>query len=382
MIKQYTLKNGEKRWYFKIYLGIDPITRKKKYTTRRGFKTKKEAKIAMSRLELQVQNKGIESLTKNSITFEEVYLMWLEQYKNTVQESTLVVQRRACELHILPLFGSAQIQKITLHFCQEQVNHWYSYYKKYNNLIGMTSQVFDYAIKSTFIESNPMINIIKPKRKRQIDEDVFDNYYSKDELTEFLDTVKNTTDPELFTMFRLLAFTGMRKGELHALRWRDIDFINNELSIKRTLTTGENNTLIFQPPKTKKGLRTITIDMTTMKQLRVWRIKQKEAMLKFGFKTDSLDQLLFPDEDNGPKYLDFTNHNFDKIIDKNYLRKITVHGLRHTHCSLLFESGASIKEVQDRLGHSDIKTTMNIYTHVTKKAKEKTADNFAKYMEG
>lgn len=62
------------------------------------------------------------------------------------------------------------------------------------------------------------------------------------------------------------------------------------------------------------------------------------------------------------------------------MRRITTHGFRHTHCSLLFEAGASIKEVQDRLGHSDIKTTMNIYAHVSKEKKEQTADIFAQYV--
>lgn len=382
MIKQYSLKNGEKRWYFKIYLGVDPLTGKKKYTTRRGFKTKKEAKIAMSQLEVQVQSKGVESFSTSNITFNEVYEMWLEQYENTVKESTFVIQKRAADLHIIPLFGKIKIQSITINYCQEQVNYWYSYYKKFGNLIGVTTQIFDYAILLKHITENPMNGVVRPKAKKKIDEDIFDNYYTKEELTEFLSIVKNTNDIELLTMFQLLSFTGMRKGEVLGLRWKDINFITSELSIKQTLTTGLENKLIFQTPKTRKSLRTIPIDKNTIKQLNVWRIKQKELMFKFGYKTNDPNQLVFVNENNKPRYLDFPNHNFDKIIHDNSLRKITVHGLRHTHCSLLFESGASIKEVQDRLGHTDIKTTMDIYTHVTQKAKEKTADNFAKFMEG
>ena len=75
------------------------------------------------------------------------------------------------------------------------------------------------------------------------------------------------------------------------------------------------------------------------------------------------------------------NQKLDRILKKNELKRITVHGLRHTHCSLLFEAGLPIQEVKERLGHSDIKTTMNIYTHVTKKAKEKSAEKFAAYIE-
>ena len=75
------------------------------------------------------------------------------------------------------------------------------------------------------------------------------------------------------------------------------------------------------------------------------------------------------------------DQKLDRIIKKNELKRITVHGLRHTHCSLLFEAGLPIQEVKERLGHPDIQTTMNIYTHVTKKAKEKSAEKFAAYIE-
>lgn len=79
--------------------------------------------------------------------------------------------------------------------------------------------------------------------------------------------------------------------------------------------------------------------------------------------------------------LAYPNEKLDILIKKHNLHRITIHGLRHTHASLLFEAGASIKEVQERLGHSDIQMTMNIYTHVTDSVKEQTAQKFQKYME-
>ncbi|EMF0269590.1 Arm DNA-binding domain-containing protein, partial [Enterococcus hirae] len=86
MIKQYQKKNGEKAWYFKTYLGIDPLTGKKRYTTKRGFKTQKEAKIALSRLELELQKSGIPISTNT--TFKKAAELWLENYKKTVKESS------------------------------------------------------------------------------------------------------------------------------------------------------------------------------------------------------------------------------------------------------------------------------------------------------
>lgn len=90
--------------------------------------------------------------------------------------------------------------------------------------------------------------------------------------------------------------------------------------------------------------------------------------------------MLFTTEENKPYYLDFINHNLKLIVKEHNLKYITPHGFRHTHCSLLFESGASLKEVQIRLGHTDIKTTMDIYAHVSKWQTEETASRFADFM--
>ena len=79
--------------------------------------------------------------------------------------------------------------------------------------------------------------------------------------------------------------------------------------------------------------------------------------------------------------LAYLNDKLSAVIKKHKLHQVTIHGLRHTHASLLFEAGASIKEVQERLGHSDIQMTMNIYTHVTDDLKEQTAEKFQRYIE-
>ena len=94
------------------------------------------------------------------------------------------------------------------------------------------------------------------------------------------------------------------------------------------------------------------------------------------------DYNLIFDRDNGsPMRLAYPNDKLATLIKKHNLHKITIHGLRHTHASLLFEAGASIKEVQERLGHSHIQMTMNIYTHVTDYLKEQTAEKFQRYIE-
>ena len=379
MIKKYKKKNGTIAYMFKAYLGIDPVTGKKKYTTKRGFKSPQEAKKAYNRLMVRVEENDV--VTNSQRLFSELADEWFEQYKNTVRESTYVAQKLAYKKHIFPLFGNLKISRISIPYCQKQVNHWYSYYKKYSNLIGLTSSVFKYALSLRLIQSNPMDAVIRPKRKKRIDEERYSApYYEKEELLEFLEIAKNYPDP-IYPIFRILAFTGLRKGELLALRWKDIDFEKRTLSVKQTLATCDKWEIKFQVPKTEKSLRTISIDSETLQVIKRWQLRQKEYFLKMGIKpTKNGEQLLFVSEENKPLYLDYVNHNLKIIINENNLKRITPHGFRHTHCSLLFESGASLKEVQVRLGHTDIKTTMDIYTHVTKKQTEETANRFADFM--
>lgn len=328
---------------------------------------------------VQVEENDV--VTDSQRLFSELADEWFEQYKNTVRESTYVAQKLAYKKHIFPLFGNLKISRISIPYCQKQVNHWYSYYKKYSNLIGLTSSVFKYALSLQLIRSNPMDAVIRPKRKKRIDEERYSApYYEKEELLEFLEIAKNYPDP-IYPIFRILAFTGLRKGELLALRWKDIDFEKRTLSVKQTLATCDKWEVKFQVPKTEKSLRTISIDSETLQVIKQWQLKQKEYFLKMGIKpAKNGKQLLFVSEENKPLYLDYVNHNLKIIIKENNLKRITPHGFRHTHCSLLFESGASLKEVQVRLGHTDIKTTMDIYTHVTKRQTEETANRFADFM--
>ncbi|NLM65873.1 MAG: site-specific integrase, partial [Enterococcus sp.] len=140
-------------------------------------------------------------------------------------------------------------------------------------LIGMTSSIFHYALNLRLIKPNPMLGIIRPKRRKGIDQELFvAPYYSKEELINFLKIVKKYPDP-LYPMFQILAFTGLRKGELLGLRWKDIDFKNQTLSVNQTLTTVEGWKLAFQTPKTEKSLRTISLDENTLQVIRQWILK-------------------------------------------------------------------------------------------------------------
>lgn len=367
-IKEYVKKNGEKAYMFKLYLGIDQDTKKPIRTTRRGFRTQREARLAIADLELNGLSKP-ESEPQMIHTYEQIYNLWYEEYKTTVKASTLLKTERVFKNHILPAFGNKPIQDIKPMDAQNQMNIWHKKLVRASMVMNYAGLVFDYAIRMQLINMNPTKVIKKPVRKESVREDKDMNFYDKDELKKFMAALENNNNFRAFVYFRLLAFTGMRKGESLALKWSDIDFEKQTLYINKAVSRSATG-LYIQTPKTPSSIRRISIDDKTVSILQE-------------YKKESPDGLVFQSEDGGilspakPRkwYLTAMKNLPDDF------KQISIHGFRHTHASLLFEAGASIKDVQSRLGHSDIQTTMDVYTHVSKTAKEQLANRFNNYVD-
>ena len=125
-----------------------------------------------------------------------------------------------------------------------------------------------------------------------------------------------------------------------ALKWSDIDFDTSTLYISKTHTRGLNNKIIVQPTKTVNGRRVIDMDYDSMKLLKQWKMHQAQFMLKLGFNTNTPDQLVFANARNNFYSINVPNDRMRNVQKRNGLKQITVHGLRHTHCSILFSMGA------------------------------------------
>lgn len=384
-IKQYKKADGHTAWKFNVYLGVDPLTGKEHRTNRQGFRTKKEAQLELARLQVEFDKHGVKRTTPS--TYEEVYNSWVLEYQNTVKESTFVKTKGYFKHHIIPAFGHLQIKKITVDYCQTVVNGWFKEFKKYQSVMNYASLIFKYAVKRGMIDRNPVDLITYPRRKVEIDADRWENFYDKKELKAFLNALDqedaNHGNYKADTLFRVLVFTGMRKGEALALTWNDVDFKNSTITINKGLTRGEDARLYVQTPKTKNSNRVIDIDNNTIRVLKQWQIRQRQELFMFGYNVNDNEQpqLIFCNNKN--EYLSPSRLRtwLVRIIKNYHLKYITVHGFRHTHASILFEAGATLKQVQERLGHSDIKTTMNVYAHVSKHAKQDTVNKFMKYLD-
>lgn len=377
MIQEYKLKDGTKRYKARVYIGIDSLTGKQQEIVRKGFKSRKEATLAEARLKLEYEEKTFNA-KNNKYTFQQIYELFLVEHKNTVKSGTYATTVRYAKLHILPKIANKRIDSFTVLDCQKLVNQWAEYFNSAKYPKGIAQQVFDYAIKMNIISDNPMRKVKLPKRKETINE--VNKFYNTDELKHFFDCVKDYGNMKYLAFFRLLAFTGMRKGEALALNWSDIDFNKKQVHITKGVVLDENEIPMISTTKTKKSVRTVSLDDESLATLRKWKIEQAKELMSIGINSLNKHQLLFTYDANKLYRPSYSNCWLEQIIKKYNLKKITMHGFRHSHCSLLFEMETPIQVVQERLGHTNIKTTMDIYTHVTEKQRDNIAENFAKYL--
>lgn len=383
-IKQYTKKDGSKAWLFQTYLGINQATGKPVKTTRRGFDTKKEAQLELNRLLVDFEKNG--STKNKSMTFEQLYKIWFEQHKKDIKATTEQRIKIYFNNHILKRFTKMKLTKITPLFCQKMLNDWSDSLATYKQMRIYVSMVFKYGILIGVMDDNPMERTIIPKRKNNTAKEESDSYYTKGELQEFFVCLEKLKDNRAFTFFRILAFIGLRKGEALALTWNDIDFENKLLIINKTLAELKSGQPIIQETKTSSSNRIVQMDSKTCSILKEYKnhiIKEKFAL---GIRDENFnDNVVFSNSvlyrKNQYLYKAYPNNVLEKV-KRHFpdMKIIKVHDFRKTNASLLFESGASIKDVSQRLGHKSTKITTDIYIKVTKAKQNETAEKFSKYM--
>lgn len=376
MIKKYTMKNGETRYLFQTYLGVDPLTGKERRTTRRGFKTIKEAKQAERNLLLNVEEYGLPSNNLNNLTFKEVASLWFESYQTTVKPTTAKNLKIKLDTIIKHHIHDLKIDKMTVVFCQKITIDLSKQYILYQNYLSIINRVLKYAVSMDILKSNPLDKVIRPKSKQPRKKD---NHYTKEELSEFLKFAKDYSDA-FHVFYHTIAYTGLRRGEALALKWKEIDLDNKTITVNHTAVILDGKQ-VLQSPKTKASKRIIQIDDNTIKILKSWRLQQKKDFLKAGkvylhdenfvFTNYAQEWTRLKTINNTLKY--FYNHHPE-------LKEITVHGFRHTHASLLFEAGVEAKAISDRLGHTNIQTTLNLYTHLNDTQRINTVNQFMDFM--
>lgn len=374
---KYKTKKGD-RWYYQLYVD-DPVTGEKKKVLKRGFKSRTEAKAAADAIELQVAA-GKNVLKK--VTFEEVAEEFLKQQEKTCEPSTMYSKRSKFSRRIIPAFGKLQIDKITFEYCQSWVESLEAEITSARDYGIQASLVFQYARRKRLITQNPFELVVYNQTKNDTeDDDGYSGFWTKDEAMRFLRIVEGNASPQNYLMFRIALFTGARKGEILALQESDLIHETKEIYIRHTMYWNKNSKdYQLLSPKTKNSYRKLPLDDETW-ELLLKQIKlNREAKLAAGLINELQHHFIFIRKEFKPHRTAYPTERMQDLCNRFGIRYIKFHGLRHTHASMLFASGANMKEVQERLGHARIETTMNIYTHITDESKSDVQNRFVDFM--
>jgi len=229
------------------------------------------------------------------------------------------------------------------------------------------SSVLERAVKWNLIVSNPCRRIDPPRVEQKKLQ-----YLNEDEAAR-MNELLQTEDEPYRTIFTLLLYTGMRRGELMGLEWKDIDFNTGVLSICRTSqSTSDGGTFTddVKNPSSRRSMKLSEELLELLKQYREWQAGEQE---KIGDRWQNTDRL-FTSWDGTPMSPDAPYAWLQRFLKRSNLPKITVHGLRHTNATLLIGQGVNVRTVAGRLGHSMASTTLNIYSHELQSADAAAAE--------
>lgn len=373
-------KRGQK-WYY--YFDITTPEGKQKRIERVAGKEKGDAQKALREAITNYENGYIEPKKE---TIKDYLIDWLENYiKSNRKINTYNRYKEILFNDIIPYIGNVLLKDIKPVHIDKMLNAG----KKrglsgttLQNIYGVLNSALNRAVKLQIIINNPCKHIDRPKRDR-----FRANVLSVEQYDTILSMLSNNKyNNYIFSLaLKIELELGLRRGELAGLQWKNIDFKNRLIHIDTNLIYSDSQVLV-DTTKTEESERTLTVSKELIEALGAHKKVQSENRLKFGqhyIKTNKFGNQEFDfvmTWENG-KYVhpNYYTHRWIKIKEKlNLDKNIRFHDLRHTNASLLLEQGVDFKVIQERLGHSDINTTLNIYSHVNlemqKKATEKLAE--------
>lgn len=343
-------RESDGKWVGSITVGRTPKGKQKRVVV--YGKTKAEA-LTKLREKQQQQDAGTLS-DPSTLTVEGFIKRWTETAGKAKRKTTQ--ERRAfyIDKHILPFIGHVRLNKLGL----IHLETWLADLEKAGRSVWtrhqaatMLGTALRHAVRLKLIHSNPAADLVKPSLP---DDEV--EIYTEDEARLLLAT---TSLHRLHALYVLALTSGMRHGELLALHWPEVNFQDDAVKVSQTLKPKKGGGFTLEPPKSKKGRRSIDLPKVTMDALH----EHRKRMLAEG-----------RDVKAGPVFVTKTGNfmgssNFAKQIHKPMLRRAKLpvrkfHALRHTHASMLLAKGRSLKSVSERLGHSSPELTLRVYAHL------------------
>ena len=346
---------------------------------------------------------GIKTETR-MVTVNEMFDLWCD-LKRGIKDNTFQNYKYMYNLFIRPNFGKMRITMVK----KTDVKRFYNTLadgkilkvSTIDTLHNILHQVFDMALNDNYIRLNPTDNMLKELKKAHNFSVEKRKALTIPEQELFMRFLKESTQyNHWYPIFAVMLGTGMRVGELTGLRWCDIDFDEDLISVNHTLVFynhGDNKgcTFSINTPKTEAGNRTIPILPSVKEALQMERKMQQGFDVKCSVSIDGYSDFIFVNRFGATQHQGTLNKAIKRIIrdcndevllkskeeDPVLLPPFSCHSLRHTFTTRAVESGMNVKVLQEVLGHKDISTTLNIYTDVTKDTKKKEVSTLGNYFE-
>ena len=366
-------KSGGTVWGVVVNRDRDPVTGSRRRTRHGSYKTRSEAQSALRRILTEIDS-GVFVERTDLTVGEYITNVWWPAHTPTIRANTASSYGRVIAAHIIPGLGSVRLQKLT----PAMLTAFYGRLssgedsgrdplsaKSVRHVHVIVRRALADAVLWGYLSKNPA-DAAKPPRVEKTKK--FETW-TADQLRRFLDHVAGTGWEALFT---LLATTGMRRSEAMGLWWSDIDWDNARLSIVRTYLNVGGKPAVSEP-KTGSSARSISLDIHTIEVLRNHRRQAVEQALATGM---TMSDFVFANK-GIPIKPDRVTRTFTRLTEAAGLPHIRLHDLRHTWATLALRNGVHPKVVQERLGHANISTTLNTYSHVTEGMQAEAAEEIA-----
>lgn len=352
-MRGHITKRGDS-WTAIVDLPSDPATgkrRQKRITAR----TKREVELQLAAL-IQAGQTGY--IDAGKVTVREFLDQWLETTAPTISAVTFRRYRDLIRLHISGLIGNTLLGKLTA----AEVQRLYA-----NRLAALSPATVRYihavlhhalddAVKGGLLNRNVTDAVESPKKARREM-----RVWNAKQVGQVL---RAASDDSLEALWRLAIYTGMRRGELLAVKWSDLDLDGGALFVQRALRRGLTARLEEGEPKSRSGRRRIALSTSVVESLKRHRVRQLEYRLATG---DAYEDrgYVFANETGGHLHPNVLYRRYSALIARAEVPAIRFHDLRHTSATLMLAEGVHGKIVQERLGHANIAMTLDLYSHVT-----------------
>lgn len=365
-------RKGSSNYTIILQLGLDPVSGKRKQQWIAAGNSKREAEKQMAKLIHELDNGNYVKADKTIVA--QYLRRWLVECKSSLSPRSYERYAGIIEKNLIPAFGSIPLtglrpEHIQRHYANMVAKGLAARTVRYDHIV--IHSALRTAVKWQLVSRN-VADAVEPPKPKHSEMQTWDPH----EVVQFLKAAKMTP---YHVLFYAALYTGARRSELLGLSWRHVDLLYSQINIERGLYWTKSEGYVFTQPKSTKSRRTIALSPSLVSLLREHKEKQEDARL-LAEKPMTEDDLVFAHPDGSPLFPNSVSRAWNLLARKAGVKVIRFHDARHTHATLLLRQGAHPRVVQERLGHSSIATTLDIYSHVTPGIQEAVATRFDEAM--